>query len=123
MYSRLSGFTYSACGPFTKNKERTRKIKERRDSKCIYQIIAYGDSVLTRRTAADKVLCDKTFNIAKNPKYNGYQCGPASMTYKSFHKKASDNAVKNNTQNEELSAELNKPILKNSQKEKPNQLL
>ena len=118
MHSRLSAFTYSACGPFTKNKERIRKIKERRDSKCIYQIIAYGDSDLTRRTAADKVLCNKTFNIAKNRNNNGYQHGPASMAYKSFNKKASDNAVKNDTQNEELSTELNKPIVKKFEKRK-----
>ena len=37
---------------------------------------------LSRRTIADKVLCDKAFNIAKNPKYDGYQCGFASMVYK-----------------------------------------
>ena len=33
-----------------------------------------GFKNLNRRTAADKVLCDKAFNIAKNPKYDGYQC-------------------------------------------------
>ena len=112
MHSRLLGFTCSACGPFDKNKERKRKIKERRDSKCVYQIIAYGDSDLSRRTAADKVLCNKAFNIAKNPKYNGYQHGHASMAYKSFNKKTSDNALKNNMQNEELCTESNKPIVK-----------
>ena len=36
---------------------------------------------LTRRTASDKIFCDKTFNIAKNPKYNGYQRGLSSMVY------------------------------------------
>ena len=36
---------------------------------------------LTRRTASDKIFCDKTFNIAKNPKYNGYQRGLSSMAY------------------------------------------
>ena len=36
---------------------------------------------LTRRTASDKIFCDKTFNIAKNPKYNGYRRGLASMVY------------------------------------------
>ena len=34
--------------------------------------MAYGDfKDLTRRTAADKVLKNKTFNIATNPKYDG----------------------------------------------------
>ena len=32
-----SGFPYSACAPFTKNKERIQKFKETRDSRHIYQ--------------------------------------------------------------------------------------
>ena len=44
--------------------------------------MAYGDfKDLTRRTASDKILHDKTFNIAKNPKYDRYQHGLASMIY------------------------------------------
>ena len=50
---------------------------------------------LTRRTASDKILRDKTSNIAKNPKYNGYQRGLASMVYKCFDKKASVSGIKN----------------------------
>ena len=42
---------------------------------------------LAKRTPSDKVLRDKTFNIAKNPKYDGYQRGLASMVYKFFAKK------------------------------------
>ena len=41
---------------------------------------------IARRTASDKVLRDKAFNIAKTPKYNGYQRGLASMVYKFFDK-------------------------------------
>ena len=63
------GFTYSACGPFTKNKGRIKKFKETGDSKYIDQKeldkasfqhdMAYGDfKDLSRRTAFDKVLCD-----------------------------------------------------------------
>ena len=37
MLLRQPGFTYSAYGPFTKNKERIKKIKETRDSRTIYQ--------------------------------------------------------------------------------------
>ena len=37
---------------------------------------------LNRRTAAGKVLCDKSFNIVKNLKYDGYQCALASTVYK-----------------------------------------
>ena len=47
--------------------------------------MAYGDfKDLARRTASDNVLRDKTFNIAKNSKYDGYQRELASMVYKSF---------------------------------------
>ena len=36
MHLRQPGFTYSACGPFTKKKERE-KIRETEDSRYIYQ--------------------------------------------------------------------------------------
>ena len=50
--------------------------------------MAYGDfKYLPRRTVSDKVLSDKKFNIAKNPKYDRYQSGLASMVYKPFDKK------------------------------------
>ena len=79
MYLRRPGFTYSAWAPFTKSKERIQKFKETGDSRYIYQNeldkaciqhdMAYGDfKDLTRRTASDKTLRDKTLNIAKNPK-------------------------------------------------------
>ena len=58
--------------------------------------MAYGDfKYLNRRTAADKVLRDKAFNISKNPKYGGYQRRLASIVYKSFDKKISGSAIKN----------------------------
>ena len=77
MHLRQPRFTYSACGLFTKNKERTQKFKETGDSRYIYQNeldkvcfqqgMAYADfKDLTRRTASDKILCDKAFNIFKN---------------------------------------------------------
>ena len=54
---------------------------------------AYGDfKDLKRRTAAD-VLRDKAFNIVKNPKYDGYQRGLASMVYKFFDKKTKGSGV------------------------------
>ena len=50
--------------------------------------MAYGYfKDLNRRTVADKVLRDKAFNIAKNPKYDVYHCGLTSMVYKFFDKK------------------------------------
>ena len=45
--------------------------------------MAYRDlKELSRGAAADKVLCEKAFNIAKNPRYHGHQRGIASMFYK-----------------------------------------
>ena len=84
--------TYSTCGPFAKNKERIKKIKETNDSQYIYQNevdkaslqhgMAQGDfQDLTRRAASDKILRYKTFSIEKNPKYDRYQRGLASMVY------------------------------------------
>ena len=50
--------------------------------------MAYGDfKYLNRRTSADKVLCNKAFNIAKDPKYDRYQRGLASVVYQFFDKK------------------------------------
>ena len=46
--------------------------------------MAYGDfKDLTRRTVSGKILCDKAFNIAKSPKYDGYQRS-FSMVYNFF---------------------------------------
>ena len=86
IHLRQPGFTYSACGPFTKNKQRIQKFKQTGDSRYIYKNeldkacfqhdMSYGDfKDLKKRTAADKVLRDKAFNIVKNPKYNEYQRG------------------------------------------------
>ena len=83
--------------------------------------MVYGDfKDLTRRTASDKVLLrDKAFNIGKNPKYDGYQGGLASMVYKFFDKKASGSAVnKEIIQNEELAEQLQKPIIRKIEKRK-----
>ena len=88
MHLKQPGFTYSACGPFAKNKERIKKLKETADTSYIYKneldklvlnmIWLMGIlNILKRRTFSDKVLRDKAFNIAKNPKYDGYQRGLA----------------------------------------------
>ena len=101
MNLRQPRFTYSACGPFTKNKERIQTFKETGDSRYIYQNeldkscfqhdMAYGNiKDSPRRTASDKVLCDKAFKIAKNPRYDGYQRGLVLMIYKSFDKNTSN---------------------------------
>ena len=74
--------------------------------------MAYGDfKDLKRRTSSDKVVRDKAFNIAKNPKYDGYQPGLASMVYKFFDKKSKGSGVNMPLKfNEQLAEELHKPI-------------
>ena len=93
---RQTGVTYSACGAFTKNKERIQKSKEtggsqyiiyqnELDKVCFQYGMAYGDfKDLTRRTASGKILDDEALNIAENPKYDRYQRGLSSMAYNFF---------------------------------------
>ena len=86
IHLKQPGVTYRACGPFTKNKEKIQNFKETGDSRYIYKNeldkscfqhdMAYIDfKDLIKRTAADKVLRDQAFGIAKDPKYDGYQRG------------------------------------------------
>ena len=105
MHLKRPGFTCSAQGPFTKKKERIQKFKERGDTNYIYKQELdkacfqndrpYGDfKDLVKRTASDKFSRNKAFNIAKNPKYDRYQRGIASMDYKFFDKSTSGGAIK-----------------------------
>ena len=82
--------------------------------------MAYGNfKDLKRRTFSDKVLKDKAFNIAKNPKYDGYQRGLASMVYKFFDKKSKGSGVNIPLEfNEQLAKELHKPIIRKFKKRK-----
>ena len=81
MHLRQPGFTYNACGPFTKTKKRIQKFKGTRDSGHIYQNklnkaffqhdMAYGCfKDLTRRKASGAILRHKARTTAKNPKYD-----------------------------------------------------
>ena len=108
-------FTYSACGPFTKHEQRIQKFKETGDTNFVYKNeldkacfvhdAAYSDSKdLTKRTVADKILKNKAFDIAKDPKYDGYQRGLASMV--------SGSGAKLIPENEQLANELHKPIIR-----------
>ena len=100
--------------------------------------MAYGDfKHLARRAVSDKYLRDKAFNIAKNPKYDVYQRGLASMVYKCFDKKSAGGGIDNNNnnnknnnnnnnnnnnknneikQNIQLAKGLHKPIIRNLKK-------
>ena len=122
------GFTHSACGPFTKHKERTNKFMNTGDTRFIYRNdldkacfqhdSAYTDSKdLVKRTQSDKILRDKAFNIAKNQKYDRIQRGLASMVYKFFDKKSIGSGTSRvNKENSELPNELHKPIIRKFKK-------
>ena len=128
MHLKQPCFTYRAYGPFTKNKERIEKFmrtgntdffyKNELDKRCFQHDMAYGKSKdLVNRTQSDKVLKDKTFKIASNPKYDGYQRGLASMVYKFFDKKSKGSGIINES-NYQLANELHKPIIRKFKKRK-----
>ena len=127
MHLKQPGFTYSACGPFTKKKERIEKFmqtgntdfiyKNELDKACFQHDMAYGKSKdLVKRTQSDKVLRDKAFKIASDPKYDGYQRGLASMVYKFFDKKSSGSGI--TEPNYQLADEIYKPIIRKFRKRK-----
>ena len=79
MHLKQPGFTYSACGIFTKNKERIEKFMQTGNTDFIYRNelgkacfqhdTAYNKTKdLAKRNESDKVLSDKAFKIASNPK-------------------------------------------------------
>ena len=117
MHLKQPGFTYSASGPFTRNKERIEKFMQAGNTDFIYRNdlgktcfqhdMAYGKSKdLTKRTQSDKVLRDKAFKIVSDPKYDGYQRGQASMISKFFDKKSSESGVAAIEPNYQLTNEL-----------------
>ena len=123
MHLKQPDFTYSTYGPFTKNKERIQKFKETEaddtnyiykndlDKACFQHYMAYGKyKDLNKRTQSHRVLTDKAFEIASNPKYGGYQ-RLASMVFRFFGKKSSGGAIKS-MPNEQLAKELHKPIIR-----------
>ena len=142
MHLRQPRFVYSACGPFTRHKERIKEFKHTGDTRYIYRNeldkacfqhdFAYADHKdLINRTEADKVLRDKAYDIASNPKYDGYQRGLASIVCKFFHKNSTAEPsalarmgsgfkkLKNMARNSSIVAdELHKPIIKKFDKRK-----
>ena len=139
MHLRQPQFVYSTCGLFTRHKEIIKKFNETGDTRYIYRNdldkacfqhdSAYEDNKdLINRTKADKVLRDKSYNIASNPEYDGYQGGLASMVYKFFDKKSigsgtgkpsSLERVKKLKDSSSIFAdELHKPVIKKFNKRK-----
>ena len=139
MHLRQPRFVYSACGPFTRHKERIKEFKRTGDTRYIYRNeldkacfqhdSAYADHKdLINRTEADKFLRDKSYDIVSNPEYDGYQRGLASMVYKFFDKKSTGSGFKKLKNTAEPSAlacsssiladEHHKPIIRKFNKRK-----
>ena len=125
MHLKQPGFAYSASGPFTKNKERIKKIMQKGnadliyrnelDQACFQHDMAYGKSNdLAKRTQSDKFFA---FKIASDPKYDGYQRGLASMVYKFFDKKCSGRGVATEPKYQ-LANELHRQIIRKFNKRK-----
>ena len=126
MHLRQPQFVYSACGPFTRHKERIKEFKRTGDTCYIYRneldkACFQHDSAyafhkdLINRTEADKVLRDKVYDIASNPEYDGYQRGLASMAYKFFDKNSTGSGIASSSI---LADELHKPIINKFNKRK-----
>ena len=88
-------FTYSACGSFTKHRERIQKFRETGNLKHLYRNeldkglfahnAAYSHSkYLPKTTISDKILKDRAYEVFRNRNYDGYQKALASMVYKFF---------------------------------------
>ena len=133
----LKNYQYSACGPFTRHKERIKKFKQTGDTRYIYRnelgkacfqhdsAYAYHKDLINR-TKSDKVLRDKAYNIASNLEYGGYQRGLASMVYKCFEKKSMGSGIARDTAKPSslersssiLADELHKTVIKKFKKRK-----
>ena len=125
LHLKQPGFTCSVCGPFNKHRERIQKFGEKGNLKqlgrnelekaCFAHDASYSDSKdLAKRTISDKILKDKTYEIARNRGYDGCQRALANMVYKLFDKKAGSGM----SVNEQLAEKLHKPVTKNSKEEK-----
>ena len=104
LHLKLPGFTYSACGPFTKHREIIKEFRETGNSKHLYRNeldkacftygLAYSDNKdLAKRTISDKILKHRAYDIPRNRDYPGYQRALASMGYKFFDKKTGSGAI------------------------------
>ena len=127
-YLKQPGFTYSSCGQFTKNKKK--KFMQTGNADYIYKndrdkVFCQHDRAydefkdFAKRTQSDNILRDKTFAIASNTKYDGYQKGLASMAYRFFDKNLLEVVLKMKLYKiNNLQMHLTNQLLENLKKEK-----
>ena len=143
MHLRQPQFVYSACGPFTRNKERIKEFKRTGDTRLLYKneldkacfkhdsaYAKYKD--VENRLISDQKLRNSAYDIASNPKYDGYQRGLARMVYNFFDSKvasldkktmsgksnAKHSSLERTGNNKILADELHKPVIKKFNKRK-----
>ena len=128
---RQPQFVYSACGTFTRHKERIKDFKRTGDTRFLYRneldkacfkhdaaYAKYKD--VENRLISDQKLRNSAYDIASNPTCDGYQRGLASMVYKFFDAKVAplDKKYKGIKNNKILAEELYKPVIKKFNKRK-----
>ena len=134
MHLRQPQFVYSACGSFTRHKERIKEFKRTGDTRLLYRnelekacfkhdaaYEKYKDA--ENRLISDQKLRNSAYEIASNPKYDGYQRGLASMVYKIFDSKVAPVDKKTMSgkgmgNNKILAEEMHKPVIKKFNKRK-----
>ena len=143
MHLRQHQFVHSACGPFTRHKERIKEFKRIDDTRLLYRNeldkacfkydAAYAKyKHVENRLIPDQKLRNSGYDIASNPKYDGYQRGLGSMVYKFFDSKvapidkktmsgkgnAKHSSLESTENNKILAEELHEPVIKKSNKRK-----
>ena len=143
MHLRQPQFVYSACGPFTRHKERIKEFKRTSDTRLLYRneldkacfkhdatYAKYKDA--ENRLTSDQKLRNSAYDISSNPKYDGCQRGLAIMVYKFFDSKvplidkktmsgkgnAKHSSLERTQNNNLLAEELHKPVIKKFNKRK-----
>ena len=134
MHLRQPIFVYSACGPFTRHKERIKEFKRTGNINLLYRnaldkasfkhdaaYAKYKD--VENRLIADDKLKNSSYDIASNPEFDDYQRDLASMVYKFFNSKVTPrNKTISGKGTEEvnkiLTEELHKPVIRKFNKRK-----
>ena len=134
MHLRQPQFVYNACGLFTRHKERIKEFKRTGDTRLLYRneldkTCFKHDAAYTKykdvenRLISDQKFKNRAYDIASNPKYDGYQRGLASIVYKFLDSKVAPLdkktiSVKDIKNNKILAEELHKPVIKKFNKRK-----
>ena len=123
------GKKYSACGPFTKHRQRINQFiqdgklshiyKNELDKACFQHDMAYNKyKYLRGRTQSDIYLKNKAYEIAVNPRVDGFQRALGSMVWKFFNGRSKKLLKGSGINNKELANELHKPIIKKLKRRK-----